>query len=261
MRMLPSCMQLFMKLLPVILIVVTANFLHAQNSLRLDSTIDFIRVKEIKLNTVTPPAGFNVYYNCDSLLFMKGTFGDTIKIWTPATDWYQGLEVFRETIKNKRFGKTQFVKSIDNDGRIYVSSYHQTEFIYRNDSLFQIENSNSTPSEPLTELFSDFFSKKNDKKIYETRLDSLHQIEERQAVYTPKLIFAKKMFHKSQKVKLPTKLNFQGDTIELERQWVENGKTCYLVRINNKEDGQETSYAYAINEDIKFVYWEGCGGY
>jgi hypothetical protein len=194
-------MQFFMKIRLLILILVTANILHAQNSLKLDSTIDFIREKEIKLNTVTPPAGFSVYYNCDSLLFMKGTFGDTIKIWTPATEWYQDLEKFKEIIKNERFGKTQFAKSIDNDGRIYVSSYHQTEFIYRNDSLFQIENSNSTPSEPLTELFSDFFSKKIDKKTFETRLDSLRLIEKRQAVYTPKLIFAKTMFHKSKKVK------------------------------------------------------------
>jgi len=156
---------------------------------------------------------------------MKGTFGDTIKIWTSAMDWYQDLEEFKDILKNEHFGVTQFVKSVDDDGRIYVSSYHQTEFICRNDSLFEIENSNPTPSEPLTKLFSDFFSQKINKETYESRLDSLRQIEEKQAVYTPKLIFAKKMFQKSKKVKLPKKLNFQGDTIELERQWIQNGKT------------------------------------
>jgi hypothetical protein len=68
------------------------------------------------------------------------------------------------------------------------------------------------------------------------------------------------MFQKNKlKVKLSKKVNFLEDTIELERQWTENGKACYLVRINNKEDGEETSYAYAINQDIKFVSWEGCG--
>jgi hypothetical protein len=240
---------------------VTANILYAQSSLKLDSTINFIKEKGIKLNTVTPPPGFNVYYNCDSLLFMKGTFGDTIKIWTSSMDWYQDLEEFKDILKNERFGVTQFVKSIDNEGRIFVSSYHQTEFISRNDSLFEIGNSNPTPSEPLSKLFSDVLTQKIDKETYKTRLDSLHQIEERQAVYTPKLIFTKKMFQKSKKIKLTKKMNFQGDTIELERQWVENGKTCYLVRINNKEDGQETSYAYAINQDMKFVFWEGCGGH
>ena len=240
--------------------LVSANFLYAQNSLKLDSTIDFIKEKGIKLNTVIPPSGFNVYYNCDSLLFMKGTFGDTIKIWTSAMNWYQDLEEFKDILKNERFGVTQFVKSIDNDGRIFVSSYHQTEFIFRNDSLFEIGNSNPTPSEPLTKLFSDFFNQKIDKETYEFRLDSLNKIEVKQAVYTPKLIFAKKMFQKSKKIKLPKNLNFKGDTLALEKQWVENGKTCYMVRINNKEDGQETSYAYAINQDMKFVFWEGCSG-
>ncbi len=218
-------MQFYMKIRLLILLLNVQNILHAQNSLKLDTTINFIKAHGIKLNTVTPPTGFSVYYNCDSLLFMKGTFGDTIKIWTSAMDWYQDLEEFKDILKNEHFGVTQFVKSVDDDGRIYVSSYHQTEFICRNDSLFEIENSNPTPSEPLTKLFSDFFSQKINKETYESRLDSLRQIEEKQAVYTPKLIFAKKMFQKSKKVKLPKKLNFQGDTIELERQWIQNGKT------------------------------------
>lgn len=250
-----------MKIRVLILFLVTTNFLYAQNSLKLDSTINFIKAKGIKLNTVTPPTGFNVYYNCDSSLFMKGTFGDTIKIWTSAMDWYLDLEEFKDIFKNERFGVTQFVKSISSDGRIYVSSYFQTVFIFRNDSLFEIGNSNPPPPEPLNKLFSDFFSQKIDKETYVRRMDSLNQIEEQQAVYTPKLIFAKKMFQKNNKIKLSKKLNFQGDTIELERQWIENGKTCYLVRINNKEDGQETSYAYAINQDMKFVFWEGCSGH
>jgi len=250
----------FMKIRILILFLLTAVCLYSQNTTKFDSTIAFLDEKGIRLNTITPPTGFNVYYNCDSLLFMRGNFGDTIKIWTSGMDWYQTLEQFKGIIKNKAFGVTQFAKSIDDNGRIYVSSYHQTEFIYRNDSLYEIENSNPTPSEPLTRLFDEYFFKKQlDEATYKVRLDSLHQIEKSQAVYTPKLIFAKRMFQKNKlKVKLSKKLNFQGDTIELERQWVENGKACYLVRINNKKDGEETSYAYAINEDMKFVSWEGC---
>ncbi|MBK7375575.1 MAG: hypothetical protein IPJ02_08470 [Chitinophagaceae bacterium] len=250
-----------MKIRLLILSLVLANFLSAQNSLKFDSAINFIKEREIKINTVIPPPGFKVYYNCDSLLFMKGIFGDTIKIWTSAMDWYQDLEAFKDVINNSNFGITQFIKSIDDDGRIYVSTYHQTEFLYRNDSLFEIGNSNPAPSEPVVKLFSDYFNQRIDKATYEARMDSLNQIEESQAIYTPKLIFTKKMFQKSKKVRLSKKINFQGDTIELENQWIENGKACYLIRINNKEDGQKTSYAYAINQDMKFVFWEGCKGH
>ncbi|MDF2188086.1 hypothetical protein [Paraflavitalea sp. CAU 1676] len=243
-----------------LLFFLTANFSFAQTSPKLDATMAFIKSKGIRLNTVTPPPGFTVYYDCDSLLFMKGIFGDTIKIWTPAVDSHQELEDFHGIIENESFGVTQFAKNIDNDGRIIVSSYYQTDFIYRNDSLFEIRNSNPARPGTLIKLFDDYFNKKIDKDTYETRLDSLNKIEESQAVYTPKLIFAKKMFQKGKKVKLPKKLNFERDEIELESQWQENGKTCYLVRINNKVDGQETTYAYAIDQDMKFVYWEGCAG-
>lgn len=250
-----------MKIALIILSSLITTFLYSQNKASYDSTITFFKEHGIKLNTVIPPIGFNVFYNCDSLLFMRGNFGDTIKIWTTGLDWYQNLQQFTETIKNEQFGKTQFAKNVDNDGRIYVSTYHQTEFIYRSDSLYEIGNSNSTPSEPISNLFSEYFFKNSiDEATYKTRLDSLNLIEERQAVYTPKLIFAKKMFQTKKKVKPSKKLNFEGDTIELESQWTENGKTCYVIRINNTEDGEKTTYAYAIDENMRFVQWEGCTG-
>ena len=249
-----------MKIRLLILSILTPVVLCSQNSANFDSTINFFRKQGIILNTVIPPPGFKIYYNCDSLLFMRGSFGDTIKIWTSGSDWYQNLDQFKEIMKNQSFGKTQFAKNIDNDGRIYVSTYHQTEFIYRNDSLFEIGNSNPTPSEPLTQLFDQYFFKHQiDKKTYEARLDSLHEIEKKQTVYTPKLIFAKKMFQTKKKVTPAKKLNFEGDTLELENKWTENGRTCYIVRINNKtEDGEKTSYAYAIDENMRFIQWEGC---
>ena len=64
--------------------------------------------------------------------------------------------------------------------------------------------------------------------------------------------------HGKKKVKLSRKFNYEQDEIELEREWIENGKKCYVVRINNRFENEKTSYAYAINEDIKFIWWEGC---
>ena len=66
--------------------------------------------------------------------------------------------------------------------------------------------------------------------------------------------------HKKKKV-LPKSVNFEGDTIILEQEWEADGHKCYLIRINNKmKDGTETTYAYAINDQIRFVWWEGCAG-
>ena len=67
------------------------------------------------------------------------------------------------------------------------------------------------------------------------------------------------MFQNKKRVTLSKKVNFEGDTIELESKWIKNGKTCYVVRINNKtEEGEKTTYAYVIDENIRFIQWEGC---
>jgi hypothetical protein len=254
--------QSSMKIVFLVLSFSITTLLCAQSNPKLDSVIVFFKENNIKMNTVTPPHGYTVYYNCDSLLFIRGDFGDTIKIWTPGMEWYVDLKEFSDIVKNEQYGTTQFVKHIDSDARIYVASYHKTEFIFRNDSLYEIGNSNPVTSEAFGNLLSSYLIKKEiDEATYKVRLDSLKQIEEREAVYTPKLIFAKKMFRKRKKVSLPKHLNFERDTIELESQWTQNGKKCYVVRINNKmESGEETTYAYAIDEDLKFIQWQGCAG-
>ena len=67
------------------------------------------------------------------------------------------------------------------------------------------------------------------------------------------------MFQNKKRVSLSKKLNFEGDIIELESKWIQKGKTCYVVRINNKtKDGEKTTYAYAIDEDMRFIQWQGC---
>jgi hypothetical protein len=190
---------------------------------------------------------------------MKGNFQDTIKIWTPISDMYQDLAEFKETIKDQDFGTTEFVKNIDEKGRINVSTYHQTAFIYRHDSLFEIGNANPISAAPIQQLFDLYFNQNLDKKTSKARLDSIHKIEKEQAIYKPKLIFTRTMFQDTNVVTLPKSVNFEGDTIELERQWTEQGKKCYLVRINNKTEGEgETTYAYVFDENMRFIQWEGC---
>ena len=44
--------------------------------------------------------------------------------------------------------------------------------------------------------------------------------------------------------------NYKQDEIQLEKEWVQNNKKCFLLRINNQFEGQKTTYAYALNEDM-----------
>jgi hypothetical protein len=232
---------------------------YAQDNSPYTLTKQFIDSNKIPVNYLQPPAGFTLFYNCDSMLFLRGNFGDTIKIWTPGIEWVCDLDKFKTTlIKSQGFGKTSFVKSLFPDGGIFVANYIETRFIYRNDSLFEIENATALPAE-YGNLIVKHLQGQVDDSTYKHKIDSISKAHDANSKYVPKLIFSKHMFKgNKRKIKLPRSVNFQGDEIELEKAWVENAKNCYVVRINNKEDGQKTSYAYAIDENIKFIWWEGC---
>lgn len=222
------------------------------------SSWNYFKANKLALNVIEPPKGFNLFYNCDSMLFVRGDFSDTIKIWTPGVEWAHTLVQFKEVMSKPEYGKTVFAKSIMSDGRILVVNSMETVFIFRNDSLYQIEDTVSKPKEYYSMLV-DHMLGRMDETTYKHRKDSIDVLYRDRHAYIPKLIFSKNMFGQGKKKgRLSAKVNYEKDEIELEREWVENGKKCYLVRINNRFEKEKTSYAYAINEDIKFIWWEGC---
>lgn len=230
----------------------------AQDSNTWMATHKYIHDRGIRLNTLQAPAGYTVYYNCDSLLFVRGNFGDTIKIWTPGMQWAYTLETFKEVEKNSEFGRSVFANTILSDGRILVDSYRETRFVYRRDSLYEIADTFSKPVEYTTMIVDRTMGKIDDARFKQMK-DSLDRIYAGQHTYAAKLIFTTTLFSQGKtKIKLSKKLNFEEDEIVLERTWRENNKTCYLVRMNNHFGKEKTSYAYAFNEDMRFVWWEGC---
>ena len=236
----------------VLIGILITNSVQSQSGTKINEAYSFITQNKIKLNAVTAPKGFKIYYNCDSMLFMKGNFGDTIKIWTPGIEGYEELEEFEKTMKNEKYGKTIFAKEVYSDGRIMVEYYHETQFIYRNDSLFEIKN---IAEFPLSKNLVSFSDDAVNKEEFERIQDSIATEFKKSSVFVPKLIFTKSMFKGERKeIKLSKNVNFMGDTIILESKWKENDKVCYLIRIKN----QEQSYAYAINELMEFIQWEGC---
>ena len=235
---------------------ITTAFSQKDSSFK--ATRNFIRRNNIRLNYLPAPKGFTRYYNCDSMLFLRGDFGDTIRIWTPGVEWAYNLSQFKEFIIKPEYGKTSFAKFIFDDGRIMVSSYHETIFIYRNDSLFEVNNITELPDE-YGKLLSQKISGVIADSTFERKMRDIISVYDANSIFVPKLIFCKKMFSTGKKkVRLSKKVNFEGDEIFLEKVWIEDSKKCYLVRINNVDDGQKTTYAYAINEDMKFIWWQGC---
>jgi hypothetical protein len=247
-------------LLFIVLVCIFPVCIYAQNQQKdpVQDARNHLASMSIPLNHVQPKPGFTLYYNCDSLLFMRGDFGDTIKIWTPAMEWGHTLDEFKDIVKDSSFGKTVFPKYIHPDGRIFVATYSETQFIYRNDSLFQIEDTVSLPKEYFEVMVQEVQGLIADTTAKRIK-DSIGEMYKDRHAYLPKLIYAKYMFRNGKKkVKLSNRVNYERDEIVLENEWVEDSKKCFVIRINNREDGEKTSYAYALNEDMRFVWWEGC---
>jgi len=247
-----------MKTLIIIISFLISGSAFSQDDSDFILSWNYFKANKLAVNAIEPPKGFNIFYNCDSMLFVRGDFSDTIKIWTPGSEWAHTLDQFKKVVNKPGYGKTFFAKSIMSDGRILVANYMETVFIFRNDSLYQIEDTVSKPKEYYSMLVDHMLGRMNET-TYRHKRDSIDVLYRDRHAYISKLIFTKNMFRDGEKnVKLSSKANYEKDEIKLERQWVENGKKCYLIRINNRFENEKTTYAYAINEDIKFIWWEGC---
>jgi len=180
-------------------------------------TLQFLRdnhlgLKELKLE------GFKLRMNCDSALFLKATFDDTTKIWTASMlSWYE-LDELKENIDEEKFGRTQYINSVGDDGRVELVDMHETTFVKRNDSLFQM----SRFIKPKLIFHPDMFS------------------------------------NGQESVRIDKKFNYEGDSIVLDTAWTDKGLKHYSIIIENNKDTGPTAYSFTFDENLRFIYWEDC---
>jgi hypothetical protein len=169
-------------------------------------------LKDLKLER------FKLHLNCDSALFLKGTFDDTTKIWTASTlSWYE-LDELKENIDKEKFGRTQYINSVGDDGRVELVDMHETTFVKRNDSLYQM----SRFIKPKLIFHPDMFS------------------------------------NGQESVKIDKKFNYEGDSIVLDKTWTDKALKHYSIIVRNNKDTGPTAYSFTFDENLKFIYWEDC---
>jgi hypothetical protein len=179
--------------------------------------LQFLRDNNLELKELNLER-FKLHLNCDSALFLKGTFDDTTKIWTASTLSWHELDELKENINKEKFGRTQYINSVGDDGRVELVDMHETTFVKRNDSLYQMSR----------------FIK-------------------------PKLIFHPDMFSNGREsVRIDKKLNYEGDSIVLDRAWSDNGLKHYSIIVKNNKDTGQTAYSFTFDENLRFIYWEDC---
>ncbi|MBL0745012.1 hypothetical protein [Chryseolinea lacunae] len=179
--------------------------------------LQFLRDNNLPLKNLKRD-GFRLHFNCDSALFLKGIFGDSIKIWTASRlSWYE-LDQLMEHINKDKFGKSQYINAVRKDGRVELVEMHETTFVRRNDSIYQM---------------SQFIKPK--------------------LIFHPDMFL-----NGRNGIKLDKKFNYEGDSIVLGRRWVNNNLNHYYIIIENQDDGEPTAYSFTFDENLKFIYWEDC---
>lgn len=131
--------------------------------------------------------------------------------------WYE-LDELKENIDLEKFGRTQYINSVGDDGRVELVDMHETTFVKRNDSLYQM---------------SRFIKPK--------------------LIFHPGMFL-----NGQDSVKIGNKFNYEGDSVVLDSAWTEKGLKHYSIIIKNNKDTGPTAYSFTFDENLKFIYWEDC---
>ena len=173
---------------------------------RRSKTMEFLSKNHLEAKKLNKE-GFELHFNCDSVPFLKRRVGDTTKIWTASIlSMYEQGELLDEIDKTK-FGQTQYINSVDIEGRIELVNMHETTFVHRNDSLFEM----SRFIKPKLIFHPGMFS--NGKDI----------------------------------IALDERVNYERDKIILGRKWILDGLNTYDIIIANEYDNTEYSYTFDEN--------------
>ncbi len=80
------------------------------------------------------------------------------------------------------------------------------------------------------------------------RLIKTYKYEEYKLIFHPKLFAAENYFYNES----------TNDSLILEKHWVVDHTDIYKIRINGRLGSSKTSYSYLIDENYKFLEYEGC---
>jgi hypothetical protein len=240
-----------------LLIYVSTAFCQSRNTQQ--KLEEYIHRNHISLNKPSKLLkGYKLYYNCDSMAFMKKVDKNKIFIMTPASSTPMTLEEFIPETKRKDFGQYEFPTSFEDDGRIDVVDYQITTFLFRNDSLYELNAVTDFPGREFDSLLNIYVSHKIDSIEFDKETKALNKRYKKQLVSKFKLIFHPSMFNNNDTIALDESVNFRKSTIILQKKWKAKDKTCYNILIKENWHGMDLEYSYSFDQDIRFVLWEGC---
>lgn len=214
-----------------------------------EANLNWLKRNGIKLRDLELD-GRKRIYDCDSTMLLIKESGDTTNLWTQGTEGYIDTTRLLDWTTKDNYKTNNYIDGIGEDGRVRFMELKPNSFVSRNDSLFEYVEMYTISNDSVQQIreaaysLSDF---KETAKYLETNLN-----KNKKPVY--KLIFHPNLFDSN---RIYTE-NIQNDSIKLESKWLIDSRMYYSIRIENQSGKYKTSYAYIIDENHKFIKYEGC---
>jgi hypothetical protein len=233
----------------------TCLFLMALSATCLGQTENlkkWIEANGIELNAPSPPAGFNLFHDCDGLAVYKKVYGDTIHLFTSRASMAQDLSTFKKTVKNKGFNVFEYPSKYQTNGTVIVQQFREKIFVWRNDTLYLLDDFNLEEAQVKLNAIEQYASKRISKGEYKKLLEQAKQLT---VDFTPKfkIIYFTGIFDEASKYQFSSQENFRKEKVTLESSWIQDNETCFQIHLQTHTDGN-----YTFSESMTFLNLEGC---
>ena len=215
-------------------------------------TEKWINKKDIRLNNPTTPDGFERQADCKGRPIYRKESNDTITLMTWGGSIAEDLKTFKKSTQEEGFNVFRYPSEVQKNGTVIVNRLTKYTFIWRNDTLYLLDDYNEAASKAQLKLMEDHFAKKISSEEYRRKLE---EFDKSKYPYTPKfkIIYFKGIFNDNVRYEFSEKENFRMESVSLVDRWTENGTTFFEINLDTHTKGR-----HGFSEDMKHLERNNC---
>jgi len=202
-----------------------------------NKTEKWIDKKEIELNNPITPEGFERQTDCKGRPMYRRESSDTIELFTWGGSIAEDLKTFKKSTKDKDFNVYRYPSEIQKNGTVIVHRISKRTFIWKNDTLYLLDDYNQAAAKAQLNLMEDHFAKKISTEEYRKKLE---EFDESKYPFTPKfkIIYFKGIFDQDNRYDFSEEENFRKESVSLIAKWSENETTYFEINLDTHTNGR-----------------------
>ncbi len=244
-------MRIFKNYIVIFIIIVHSGISLAQTNEQ-RKTKKWLEKNNIALNMPITPSGFYRQTDCKGNPIYRKELSDTIILYNWNGSIVEELEPFKKTTKKVGFNTYQYPIEILGNGTILVNLMSKREFIWRNDTLYFLDDFNEDGVIAHIKYMDEVYYEGISMDEYEKKLK---EFDISKYPYTPKfkIIYFKGIFDNSNFYEFSEKENFRKEKVVFIAKWNEGGKTIYEINLDTHTNGR-----YRFTDDMSKIEENNC---